>query len=263
MASAESNSGAQAGWRGGDGRLWFATAEGAAVADPARWPVNAVPPPVTIERVIADEAPAMQAQPLPAGTRNVEFHYTAPSFVAPNRVAFRYRLAGFDHSWVEAGARRDAYYTNLPPGEYRFAVLAANSDGRWSPEPAVFLFSVAPFFYQPPAFIALCVALVAAGAGVLYWQRIHQLRARHAAVLAERNRMACELHDTLAQSLAGIGMQLEAAAHRIGEAPVSGFGLTSMRDRARRIGARMEIASQPGQGAVVTVHWPAREGGRA
>lgn len=202
-----------AGWRTRDGRLWFPTSKGFAVVDPAALRRNELPPPVVVESLVVDREPkalgagAVELQP---GSRAVEFHFTALSFVDPSKVKFRYRLEGFERDWVEAGARREAFYTNLPPGTYRFVVLASNDDGVWNEQGAGLSFTLRPYFYQTVWFYLLC-ALVAAG---LMWGvhrvRVRQLRREFVAVLGERNRIARELHDTLAQGFTSVSMQLEA-----------------------------------------------------
>ncbi len=124
-------------WRSRDGHLWFATSKGLAEVDPAHFPVNAVPPPVALERFVVDDVD----QPLRgagswlrvvAGHVHFEFDYAGLSFIAPQKVRYRYMLQGFDRGWTEAGSRRTAYYTNIPPGKYTFRVQAANNDGLWS-----------------------------------------------------------------------------------------------------------------------------------
>jgi signal transduction histidine kinase len=141
------------------------------------------------------------------------------SFVAPEKVRYRYKLEGFDKDWVDGGDRRVAYYTNLGPGEYRFLVLACNNDGVWSSQPATFRFQLKPHFYRSYWFYALVVV----GLGLLAWQlyalRLRQVRARYGAVLQERNRIAREIHDNLAQEILGISVQLEIVARTLGSAP--------------------------------------------
>jgi signal transduction histidine kinase len=141
----------------------------------------------------------------------VDFNYTGLSFVAPERVRFRYKLEGMEKEWIEAGARRAAYYTNLPPGNYRFRVMASNNDGVWNEAGASFDFSVQPYFYQTYLFYALCAVAFALASWGIYRLRVKQLKTQFSAVLAERNRIAREIHDTLAQGFAGISMQLEAS----------------------------------------------------
>ena len=135
MKTRECNGGFQpAGWKTRDGRLWFPTEMGFVVVDPEKLGSNSLPPPVEIERVIVDHQsfnPRSAAQARP-GRGELEFQFTAPSFVAPDKIQFRYQLEGFDKTWIEAGARRAAYYTNMPPGKYTFRVMAANSDEVWN-----------------------------------------------------------------------------------------------------------------------------------
>ena len=168
-----------------DGTLWFPTYGGVVAVDPSRMSIDLEPPPVLVERVAADDRPAIEnGSRIPTGS-HLEFHYTALSFLFPERVRFRFILEGFDREWVEAGARRVAYYTNLPPGSYRFRVAASNSDGIWSQSGASFAFELLPRFYQTVWFYLLCAAtVVLAGAGVHYWQ-VRELR-RHEKQLAER-----------------------------------------------------------------------------
>jgi len=156
---------------------------------------------------------------LPPGARRLEIRYTALSLSAPEKVRFRYRLEGFDPDWVDAGTRRVATYTALPPRTYRFRVLAANDDGLWNEEGAAVAVSVRPFFYQTWAFLAGCALLAAAGAWALYRLRMRQVESRFAAVLDERGRIARELHDTIARGFTGVSMQLEAVAARLPELP--------------------------------------------
>jgi ligand-binding sensor domain-containing protein/signal transduction histidine kinase len=194
--------------RTSDGRLWFATTKGVAVIDPHRLQPNRLPPPVVIERAVGDDdlLPLESGLRVPPGKQKFEFHYTALSFVAPEKVRFRYILEGFDQAWTAAHDRRAAYYTNLPPGRYRFRVTAANNDGVWSPEGASFEFQLLPRFHQTRAFQVLVLGLLALAAWSVHRLRVARVEARFATVMAERNRMARELHDTLAQGLAGIAL---------------------------------------------------------
>ena len=139
-------------WKGMDGRLWFATIMGAAVVNPARIHANPVPPPVWIESVTFDgrSIAGTERLVLGAGAGNLHVSYTAPCFVAPARVQFRYRLVGFDRDWVAAGDRREAWYTNLPPGKYSFQVQAANSDGVWNTSGASLVLVLRPPLSRTP-----------------------------------------------------------------------------------------------------------------
>jgi signal transduction histidine kinase/ligand-binding sensor domain-containing protein/CheY-like chemotaxis protein len=168
------------GWKARDGRLWFSTFHGVSVVDPQRLNTNAVPPPVIIEQVLADgEALAADAR-VAAGSERFEFHYTGLSLLAPEKVRFKYKLEGLDRDWVDAETRRVAYYTHLPPGAYRFRVLASNNDGVWNDAGAVRAFYLAPYFRQTYLFYALCAGLALMLGGSVYLVRVRQLISRHA-----------------------------------------------------------------------------------
>jgi len=223
LPSTDCSGGTQpAGWRARDGRLWFPTAKGIAVVDPSAIRRNELPPPVVVESLVVDREPrplgegGLELQP---GSRAVEFHFTALSFADPSKVKFRYRLEGFDRDWVEAGARREAFYTNLPPGAYRFRVLASNDDGVWNEQGAEVSFRLRPYFYQTIWFYLVCALVAAALMWGVHRVRVRQLRREFVAVLGERNRIARELHDTLAQGLTSVSMQLEAVSAKIDGGP--------------------------------------------
>jgi len=206
-------------WRDHAGRLWFSTIKGVAVIDPEHMPLNTQPPPAVVEQVRVDgEAVAPEVR-LPPGKSRFDFYYAGLSFVAPEKVRYRYRLEGFDKDWVEGGDRRVAYYTNLGPGEYNFMVIACNNDGVWSSQPATFRFQLRPHFYRTYWFYALVVL----GLGLVGWQlyalRLRQVRGRYSAVLQERNRIAREIHDNLAQEILGISVQLEIVARMLTTTP--------------------------------------------
>ena len=181
----EFNGGFQpAGCRTRDGRLWFPTIAGVAIVDPERRVLNSVAPPVHIETILVDRRPldltaAVAATELSAGTREIEFHFTALSYLVPESVRFKHRLEGWDEDWVDAGLRRFVTYTNLDPKAYRFRVLASNNDGVWNETGATFEFRVRPAFYQTWWFL-LVGTLALAGLGrVLYRLRIHHLVRRN------------------------------------------------------------------------------------
>jgi signal transduction histidine kinase/ligand-binding sensor domain-containing protein len=204
-------------WRSGDGRLWFATSKGIVEVDPAHFPVNNVPPPVALERFAVDDLPqalhaADSALRIPAGHVHFQFDYAGLSFTAPQKVRYRYMLEGFDRDWTDAGARRSAYYTNIPPGRYTFRVQAANNDGLWNTSGAALTFELRPHYYQTAWFLVLLL-LAAAGMVVLLLRlRLRRAEGEFRAVLGERNRIAREIHDTLAQGYVGISVQLEVLA---------------------------------------------------
>ena len=169
-----------AAWRGRDGRLWFTTQKGIVVVDPNRLGHNGLPPPVVIEEVVANGETFVPREgvTIPPGKDRIEIHYTGLSLAIPAKVQFRYQLQGYDRDWVDAGGRRVAYYTNLPPGKYRFQATASNEDGVWNLEGASLGFELKPEFYQTRWFYGLLIfggLLIAAAA-----QRIHtrQLRGR-------------------------------------------------------------------------------------
>jgi ligand-binding sensor domain-containing protein len=208
-------------WRSRDGLLWFATPKGLIEVDPAHFAVNALAPPVEIERFAVDDIPQPPLAPqrgadfwikVPAGKVHFEFDYAGLSFVAPQKVRYRYMLEGFDHAWTEAGTRRAAYYTNIPPGKYRFLVQAANNDGVWNTEGASLGFELRPHFYQTVWFYALLLAAAIGGVILLLRLRLHRAEREFGAVLGERSRIAREIHDTLAQGYVGISLQLEVLA---------------------------------------------------
>ena len=209
--------------RAADGRLWFAGFDGVGIVDPRALPSNPVPPPVHIEQVVADGVTYSQSSVarLPARVRDVSIEYTALSLGAPEKVAFRYRLEGRDDDWVEAGNRRQAFYTDLPPGSYRFRVIAANDRGLWNEEGAAWQFSIAPAYYQTNAFRLAVVMSVVLSLTLLYRLRLRrvtaQLQARLQERLDERARVAQALHDTLFQGFASSSMLLHAVADEIAD----------------------------------------------
>ena len=181
MRSAECNGGVSpSAWKDHRGNLWFATEEGATRVDPHQVSRNRAPFRVRIEEVLVGKSAvdALHGGRVPPGRHELEFHYTAPSFGAAQGIHFRYRLEGFDQEWVEADTRRAAYYTNIPPGPYRFRVRATNADGVESENEASVELYLAPHLYQTPWFYALCI-LAAAGVVISVFRlRVRSLRAR-------------------------------------------------------------------------------------
>lgn len=204
-------------WRSRDGHLWFATPKGLVEVDPAHFPVNTVPPPVTLERFTVDDVPqallgAASVVKIPAGHVHFQFDFAGLSFIAPQKVRYRYKLEGFDRDWTDAGTRRTAYYTNIPPGRYTFRVQAANNDGLWNTAGAALAFELRPHFYQTIWFYALLLAALVGVVVVLLRLRLRRAEGEFRAVLGERSRIAREIHDTLAQGYVGISVQLEVLA---------------------------------------------------
>ncbi len=197
-----------------DGTLWFATTKGIATLTPATMHETAVPPPVVLQRFSVDNQNQPLAAPslhFPFGHTSLAFDYVGLSFAAPARVQYRYQLEGFDKQWTEAGTRRTAYYTSLPPGTYTFRVQAANSDGIWNRTGAQLAFTILPPFYRRASFYLLVALALTSLAYAIYYLRVRQLRSQFDAVLAERSRIAREIHDTLAQNFVGISIQLQIA----------------------------------------------------
>ena len=201
--------------RASDGRIWFSTSEGAAVIDPLHLPKNTIPPPITIEAVVADDrgltpAPGLR---LPPRTRSLQFDFAALSLTAPERVKFRYKLEGYDEDWRGPIAGRQVSYTNLPPRQYQFRVIACNNDGVWNDAGASLAFTLLPAFYQTNWFLLVCVAATGLLAWSTYQWRIRQVAARldlnFKERLSERTRIARELHDTLLQSFQGLLLHLQ------------------------------------------------------
>jgi signal transduction histidine kinase/ligand-binding sensor domain-containing protein len=204
-------------WRSSNGKLWFATPRGLVEVDPAHFPVNQLAPPVALERFAVDDVDQAPAAPnrelkIAAGHVHFEFDYAGLSFIAPQKVRYRYMLQGFDHDWTEAGSRRSAYYTNILPGRYTFRVQAENNDGVWNTNGAALGFELRPHFYQTLWFYALLLAATGAALLFLMRQRLHLAELEFKAVLGERSRIAREIHDTLAQGYVGISVQLEVLA---------------------------------------------------
>ena len=149
----------------------------------------------------------------------MQVDYTALSLSRPDRIRFRYRLDGLDEGWVEAGSRRQAFYTNLNPGHYKFRVAAANDSDVWNESGATLEITIPPTFVQSKAFVALCVAAAALLLWLAYTLRVRRLRAslryRLEERVAERERIARELHDTLLQSVQGLILKFQAATDEI------------------------------------------------
>ncbi len=213
METNQTNGGVQpAGAITGSGEIWFPTTRGAVRIAPAQNAHSSVPP-VLIEQVFADgeESPLGDTIEVGPGEGRLEVHYTAVRLRSSDRIRFRYMLEGFETKWTEAGGRRAAYYTNLPAGSYRFRVAAYDADDPRYPSEAAVGVRLLPRFHEKPWFIALCVAVLAAAGLVGYRLHVRQIHVRFAAVLAERNRLAREMHDTLIQGCVGVSTLLDAA----------------------------------------------------
>jgi signal transduction histidine kinase len=214
--------------RSPDGKLWSTGVADVLLFDPDRMSTNPVPPPVHIETLVADQQSYAVADGLrlPPLVRDVAIEFVALTLVDPKSVRFRYRLEGHDNDWQEAVDRRHAIYTNLPPGDYRFRVKAANS-GVWNEEGAQLTFSIEPAFYQTAWFrlagIALLFGLAWSGFQLWHRMRIRRLHRQFEATLegrvAERTRIARDLHDTLLQRFHGLLLQFQAASNLLPDRP--------------------------------------------
>jgi two-component sensor histidine kinase len=227
MPTLECSGGLQpAGARTTDGRLWFPTSKGLVVFNPEDAKVNQLPPPVIIENLLADDRSITQSPEtnaplqIPPGPQRFEFRYTALSFVVPEKVRFKYRLEGLEPDWVDAGTKRSANYSHVPPGNYKFHVTACNSDGVWNDAGATLAFTVQPFFWQKwwfriPAGLAAVALLAGAVAGVVLWvarRRMHRKleRLEHLRTIErERARIAQDIHDNLGANLTRISLLSE------------------------------------------------------
>jgi len=214
---------------GPDGKLWFVSGADVQVIDPGHLPFNALPPPVRIETLVADQKPYTVGEGLrlPPLVRDISIEFSALSLVDPKSMQFRYKLEGYDSDWHDTIDRRLASYTNLPPGNYRFRVTASNNDGVWNEEGARLGFSILPAFYQTPWFRLACVLLsfgLAWGAFHLRLRmRVRRLQRQFDAALearvAERTRIARDLHDTLLQRFHGLLLQFQAASNLLPHRP--------------------------------------------
>jgi signal transduction histidine kinase len=272
MDSPETNGESQpAGCKARDGRLWFPTIRGVVVIDPKRVNPQEAPPQVVLEQVRANDALVL-GDSLNAGSsgaaeaisergvqRNqraavariaagqgkvMEFKYTANTFVAPERVRFRYRLVGADRDWREETSERTASYFNLRPGNYQFEIKAANHHNIWSPTPSTFPFSITPRFWQTRSFYVLCAgAAIGLAAAVqayrLRWQRRLLKIEGQRALAMERTRIARDLHDDLGTALTGLALELDVIGRDSPEAPRLSSRLNEAARRVRGLAERM------------------------
>ena len=200
-----------------DGKLWFLPYSDVSVLDPHHLHKNKLPPPVHIEQVIADDKPydAMSGVRLPARVHYLSIDYTALSLLAPEKVRFRYKLEGQDDDWREVGNDRRVQYSNLTPGLYRFYVKACNNSGVWNEDGAALDFVIPPAWYQTKWFYALCAAAFLGSLWAAYKLRVrqlaHEFNMRLEERVAERTRIARDLHDTLLQSFQALLPRLQAS----------------------------------------------------
>jgi signal transduction histidine kinase/ligand-binding sensor domain-containing protein len=201
--------------QGTNGRIWFATPDGIAWINPSNILKNTLAPPVVIRSASADGKQyfSLANLILPALTTSLRIGYTGLSLSAPERVRFRYKLAGVDEDWQDAGTRREAFYNNLGPASYRFRVIASNRDGVWNEQGATLDFFIAPAWYQTTFFRVSCLAVSLLLLWALYRRHLQQVERRFdiglEARVNERTRIARDLHDTLLQSFQGLMLHLQ------------------------------------------------------
>jgi signal transduction histidine kinase len=224
-----------------DGRLWFATGSGLVWVDPKRLATPPPAPQVILEEVFADGELLPPGRPMvvPALTERLTLRYTAPALGYPERLRFRFMLEGYDNTWQEAVDRREAAYTRLPPGEYRFQVVAANQGGSWS-EPGAFAdIIVGAAFYQTGTFQALLATAIIGLLWFAYRMRLrqvgHRLQLRLEERHRERERIARDLHDTLLQSVQGVLLKFHAATERLTSSDPARVALLGTLDRAEQV----------------------------
>ena len=218
MLNSECNGGSSpAGIRAADGRIWFPTQKGAAVINPDAVPFNSQPPPVVVESITVDTKQLDLQDPVRVepGQTNLEIHYSGLSFINPELVKFKYKLEDLDANWIDAGGRRTAFYSHLPPGKYLFRVIAANRDGVWNESgSSVEITVIAPFwrtwwFYGLVALIGVVALLTVFRLRLNELQRRHRVQQEFSRKLLdsqeqERKRIASEMHDSLGQYLLAI-----------------------------------------------------------
>ena len=205
-----------------DGRLWFSGPEGVNVVDPNHLPFNNLPPAIQVEQLIADRKTYEATNGglrLPPLIRDLQIDYTALSFVAPEKNLFRYKLEPRDHDWQEVTTRRQVFYNDLPPGNYRFRVMACNNSGVWNEAGTSLDFSIDPAYYQTMWFRVAALMVFLLGLVGIYQLRLRQVarqvRGRMEERLEERERIARDLHDTLLQGVQGLILKFHAVSRQI------------------------------------------------
>jgi signal transduction histidine kinase len=228
-----------------DGRIWMSTTNGVVTLAPRRPPPNPIVPSVYIKSITVDgagsgiEPSKPSTLQLSSNPHVLQISYTAPSFAIPERVNFKYRLEGSDMGWQDVGTRREAYFTGLPPGSYRFQVIASNDSGVWNETGASLNFIIPPTFLQSRGFIVMCVVTASAALWLLFVLRMRQVKAqllsRNEERLLERERIARDLHDTFLQGVQGLMLRFQSATERIPEDAPARKLMEDALDRADRV----------------------------
>jgi signal transduction histidine kinase len=225
-----------------DGRIWFPFPGGVVMIDPAHMPTNPIAPPVHIERVLANGREFARGTDLlvPPGDGELEINFNALSYIAPQKIHFRYQLAGYDQSWVETEGRRMAFYTNLKPGRYTFRVIAANADGVWNETGDAFNIEFRPHFYQTVWFFLFGSTLAVTALGGVYAWRVRHLRRRQRALQQARDDLEMQVqHRTAELATANASLKTE-----VGERQRTAMELAQ---RTRSLEAEIEERKQMGQ----------------
>jgi ligand-binding sensor domain-containing protein/signal transduction histidine kinase len=235
-----------------DGKLWFPTGRGLVAIDPQGAKANRLPPPVLIEGLLVDNQPltdlaSSSRLKIPPGRHRFEFQYTGLSFAAPEKVRFQYRLDKLDADWIDAGTKRAADYPYIPPGDYRFRVIACNNDGVWNETGASLAFAVLPYFWQTAWFrvVGLSGTVLLTSAGVWYGTRRRMRRKlefleRQQAIERERTRIAKDIHDDLGASLTRINLLSQSARRDLDDPPQREKNLDQICITARQLTRAMD-----------------------
>ena len=247
-----------------DGKIWFTTGNGITMVNPRHLPFNNLPPPVHVEQVTVDgktHDPSRDLR-LPPLLQDLTIDYTALSFVSPEKVLFRYKLEGWDHDWQEAGNRRQAIYTNLPPRNYRFRVVACNNSGVWNEKGATLDFAIPPAYYQTNWFRTLCLLTFGAMIWTIYRLRVRVVERRHElleqsqalleqhqveiralneqmvkAQEAERMRISGELHDGILQQITSLTLRLAKVRNQVPPDSEAKTTVSALQQQLIKIGA--------------------------
>jgi signal transduction histidine kinase len=228
--------------RARDGRLWLTSGPGIAVIDPRRLPHSRRPPAPRVQSIAADGRILTPSSDLtlPSRTATLRIDYGTVSLSSASKLRYRYQLEGYDDDWVYAGQRRDVTYANLPSNRYRFRVSTTH-DGQWT-EAGAWGFAVAPPFYRTGGFVTIVALGLTLLLALAWWLRMRALRQRYALVFAERARVSREIHDTLLQSLAALGVEIEAIASQLD--PAQGTARDELRRIRRQVGHSLRDARE-------------------